>query len=244
MQRGYPHYLSGIKIIPTQLIESGMALLITLSGISMIWNNHQPGEVLAWYVIAYGTGRFSLEYFRGDERHYLMGLSEAQWTSLVLIALVLLAGDSGLIAVVSWQYSIFAILTTLAILTVLFRLAYPDYYRLFHPRHIRELMGIMKKICRQSKYQEISGLDILLQTKNDLSDVEIYSTSEGLLLSGGSLPSSPAYNVSLSGAMYPVTLSQAKYIFSLIRHLQDNKKNNYEIHENNGVYHMITYPSG
>lgn len=145
MQRGYPPYLSGITIIPTQLIESGMVLLIVISGIAMIWNDHQPGETLAWYTIVYGTGRFTLEYFRGDKRPYLIGLSEAQWTTLILVAVVIIAGDRGLLAVEPWQYRTAVILAVLAMLTVMFRFIYPDHYRLFHPHHISELIKIIKK---------------------------------------------------------------------------------------------------
>ncbi len=87
-EHGYPDFLSKIPVLPTQVVESFWILCVAIIGITFLLDGHQPGEALLWHAFAYGGERFALEYFRGDKRPYLFGLSEAQWTTLLLIALV------------------------------------------------------------------------------------------------------------------------------------------------------------
>jgi phosphatidylglycerol:prolipoprotein diacylglycerol transferase len=44
------------------------------------------GGTLALYLLAYGTWRFGIEFLRVDPRTAALGLSGAQWTSLLLVA--------------------------------------------------------------------------------------------------------------------------------------------------------------
>src|SRR6185437_4808983 len=82
---GFPHYLVGVSLFPIQAVESLFAFCLVAFGLFMILNPHAPGSVLLFHVVAYGCGRFCLEFFRGDaDRRYLFGFSEAQWTSCIL----------------------------------------------------------------------------------------------------------------------------------------------------------------
>ncbi|MCK9583111.1 MAG: prolipoprotein diacylglyceryl transferase [Endomicrobiales bacterium] len=78
----------GIPLLPTQLFEA--ALLMFLFVFLHLYSKgvRTAGKVLALYIVIYGTGRFVIEFFRGDERGaFLLGLSPAQVISFVLIGL-------------------------------------------------------------------------------------------------------------------------------------------------------------
>ena len=76
------------KILPTQLIEAGF-LFILFGVLNLIKKNQF--EV---YLLSYGIFRFTLEFFRADDRGSLFGIfSPSQWLSLLLIV-------SGIISIV------------------------------------------------------------------------------------------------------------------------------------------------
>lgn len=85
----------GVKVIPTQLIESGFNLLVFVFLIVFTLKRRKGYTTLFVYLIVYGVERFLLEFLRGDEiRGFLGLLSTSQWISLALIAI----GVIGLIA--------------------------------------------------------------------------------------------------------------------------------------------------
>lgn len=72
------------KVVPTQLIE--MIFLLVLCLILSIlafkrWSNYE----MPIYLISYGIFRFVIEFFRGDERGQLVGLSPSQYWSIALL---------------------------------------------------------------------------------------------------------------------------------------------------------------
>lgn len=84
-----PGVYTGERVFPIQLVCSAGAFLIV--GLLWIRLGSLPapdGSTMPLAVLAYSSLRFVLEFFRGH-RHRPMyaGLSEAQWLSLVLIAL-------------------------------------------------------------------------------------------------------------------------------------------------------------
>lgn len=79
---------NGVKLLPVQLIEAGVEVLICLF---LLWyaNQKPPSlRLLGAYLLLYAPVRFVLEFFRGDvERGFLFSLSTSQWISiLVLVA--------------------------------------------------------------------------------------------------------------------------------------------------------------
>lgn len=75
---------AGRPLFPVQLVESaGSALLVVLAlALSLVG----PGTAALVYGVGYGTLRFVLELVRGDPaRPHALGLSEAQWFSLLAI---------------------------------------------------------------------------------------------------------------------------------------------------------------
>src|SRR6266536_430673 len=118
---GFPAYLVGVRLLPVQALESVWALAVSLAGAGLVLAGAAPGVALEWYLVAYAAGRFFLELVRGDAgRVYLLGFSEAQWTSLASPLAVTLAGAA-------------------AALPVRRRLAAVPSHRLLRPRHVREV---------------------------------------------------------------------------------------------------------
>ena len=79
----------GVPVHPTQLYSS--ASLFLLSGILILISRGRSfrGQVIASYLLLYGTFRFFIEFFRGDPRGEatLLGLtlSTGQWVSMILV---------------------------------------------------------------------------------------------------------------------------------------------------------------
>jgi phosphatidylglycerol:prolipoprotein diacylglycerol transferase len=78
----------GIPLHPTQIYEAGAALLI----LAFLLATERKGRYFAgrtfWsYMFLYAVSRFVIEFFRGDERGVIMGLSTSQFISVVLAPL-------------------------------------------------------------------------------------------------------------------------------------------------------------
>ncbi len=86
---------NGVRLIPTQLLSSGLNFLHCLLLLWVTKRKEGDGQVGACYLIFYSIGRFVLEFFRGDlERGAVGSLSTSQFISLFICAagIVLLIG--------------------------------------------------------------------------------------------------------------------------------------------------------
>ncbi|MCB8986614.1 MAG: prolipoprotein diacylglyceryl transferase [Ardenticatenaceae bacterium] len=107
---GFTPHLLGVRLFPVQLAESLWLWLIVLSGGWMALGGAAPGMVLAWYVVGYGSGRFCLEFWRGDgERPYRGPFSTAQWTCLAWLGAAAVAELSGLLPAAGWQLAVIGV---------------------------------------------------------------------------------------------------------------------------------------
>lgn len=80
---------NGVYLIPVQLIEAGLNLIIFIILLTFKQETHGKTFVKV-YAMLYAIMRFFLEFLRGDlERGVLFGLSTSQWISLVIIAVIL-----------------------------------------------------------------------------------------------------------------------------------------------------------
>lgn len=75
-----------VPLWPAEVFEGLWDLAIMGFAIWLLRREHKPGSTLAWYMILYSVGRFSLEFLRADSLRF-MGLKSAQVTSL-LFALI------------------------------------------------------------------------------------------------------------------------------------------------------------
>ncbi len=74
----------GVPLHPVQLYSSAMNFLIFLILYGFARKRRTfKGEILCSYLLLYGTGRFIVEFFRGDPRPMLDGLSVNQILSLI-----------------------------------------------------------------------------------------------------------------------------------------------------------------
>src|SRR5690606_15703803 len=78
----------GIPLHPTQLYDAGAELPIMV----LLLATERRGRTFAgrtfWlYILLYGVSRFIIEFYRGDERGAIMGLSTSQFISVIAVPL-------------------------------------------------------------------------------------------------------------------------------------------------------------
>lgn len=104
VKKGFTWFYEGIPLLPVQLIESAFVFILVISGTILLLLRFPPGIFLTLYTVVYGAFRFTVEFLRGDpSRPYFHRLSEAQWTTLILVALSVLAALSGMIPFYTWH---------------------------------------------------------------------------------------------------------------------------------------------
>jgi phosphatidylglycerol:prolipoprotein diacylglycerol transferase len=81
----------GIPLHPTQLYDAGAELLILIV-LLVTERRGKPfeGRTFWLYMLLYGISRFIVEFYRGDERGMIMGISTSQFVSLLVVPLALL----------------------------------------------------------------------------------------------------------------------------------------------------------
>ena len=79
-----------VPLIPVQIYASILNFLLTLFLLIMTDRIKREGDLLLLYLVCYSSGRFVLEFFRGDAARGFVGpLSTAQFMSLVVLLLVI-----------------------------------------------------------------------------------------------------------------------------------------------------------
>ena len=77
---------NNISLLPTQLISSGLNFLNFFVLLFFSRRNKKQGRIGALYLLFYGSGRFVLEFFRGDiERGNVGVLSTSQFISIFIV---------------------------------------------------------------------------------------------------------------------------------------------------------------
>ena len=88
---------NGVRLIPAQLISSVLDFLLCFILLRISSHKNKDGVVTLWYLILYSTGRFFVEFLRGDiERGSVGVISTSQFISILIFAaaLILLAAGS------------------------------------------------------------------------------------------------------------------------------------------------------
>ncbi len=74
------------KVHPTQIYESIYCFALAFF-LYHLWKRRKTdGTVALAYFILYPIGRFFIEFLRGDQRHYFLNFTLAQWMSLLFLA--------------------------------------------------------------------------------------------------------------------------------------------------------------
>lgn len=86
-RHGFVHVgAPSLPVHPTQLYEAGLGLFAAALAAIAIALGRRNGQAFATFLACYATGRFMLEFLRGDqERGRLLALSTAQWVSIGLL---------------------------------------------------------------------------------------------------------------------------------------------------------------
>ena len=80
---------NGVPFFPIQLVCAALNLFLFLWLLRFEARHHLEGKTLAAYLALYATGRFCIEFFRGDAiRGIFLGLSTSQWISLVILLIL------------------------------------------------------------------------------------------------------------------------------------------------------------
>ena len=77
---------AGIPLLPTQLMESAFLFLLCAFLVWRLTKKKPFGTVSGWYMVLYGAWRFTIEFFRSDERGFVGALSTSQFISIFIFA--------------------------------------------------------------------------------------------------------------------------------------------------------------
>jgi hypothetical protein len=195
---GFPAHRQGVRLLPVQALEAVWTLAAV--GIAIPATSGAPGAGLAAYLVTYAAGRFGLEYLRGDgTRPYLLAVSEAQWTSLALLAAVGAMEVGGAIPTDSVHLAALAgIAGATAGTLALGRLRRGHDVTLLTPRHIDEVAMTAAHLAG------VAAVDSrAMPTAGPMpSAIHVARTSQGLTISASTLARS-------DGAVHHFGLSRA-----------------------------------
>jgi hypothetical protein len=242
-EAGFPRDLVGVSLFPIQAVESVLALCIVGAGWILLLGRHDSGAVLVWYVIAYGCGRFGLEFFRGDTaRPYLWGFSEAQWTSLLLALAVAIAERTKILPPSRWHWAAaMAMGVSMVLISTWRRFDGSHSFELLHPRHVREIIGALAHLELSSRR---AARDSELSTSSE--GIHVAHTSLGYRISAGRsvIGSRTFKHYSLSKDGGSLSLRSAQILSRLLARLEANSNSFQLIQGRTGVFHIVLDSSG
>ena len=237
---GFASYLAGVRLFPIQAVESLWAFLIVTFGVLILLSDQAPGEALAWYVLSYCVGRFSFELLRGDrERPGMLGFSEAQWTSVVLLSILVWAELSGILVFHPWHLAV-AVWMAIALAAIFLNRRYRGRitYRLLNPGHVKEVAEALERL---------SGATTRLKEtrqESDQNDILLECTPLGIQISSSKIHSAAgcAFLYGLSSRNETITQEEARTMAGLILQLKHPDRSSELIKGNEGIFHLLVHP--
>jgi hypothetical protein len=134
---GFPAYLVDTPLRPVQAYEALCATALVACCALVVPST--PGAAFGAYVTGYALIRFLIEVLRGDPvRRYWRGLSEAQWTSLGVVGLLVVLAASGALPGLAEHAAALALLAVAAVVV-----ACRGERSVLAPRHVRELAALL-----------------------------------------------------------------------------------------------------
>lgn len=227
---GFASYYVGVRLFPSQAVESLWVLCIVMVGSAYILRSSPAGTALAWYVVMYDTGRFYFEFARGDVgRPYLWGFSEAQWISMLLMCLVVVAECFGILHFQFWHV-LAALCVAGSMIGVALRRRFQktQRYRLLHPYHVREVAEVLHRVANPAS-----------------NDVQVGCTTLGIRVSVGEIKGGQGviWHYAFSQQDGEMTKETAKLLSRLILQLKHPLGSNELIRGNQSVFHALVDPS-
>jgi hypothetical protein len=220
---GFPACYVGVRLFPVQALEALVVLSIVAAGAWQFLHDRPAGTVLSTYVVTYSAARIWLEELRGDgARPYWGRFSEAQWTSLLLIAGVLFGEWQGRLPWSGWHFA--TGLGAAVSMLVLAGTRRADH-AVLHPRHASEVADIIKRLAA-----------------SEGRGVPVGRTSQSIGISTqslGRLRDAQAVLYSLSRADRRLTPDEARALAGLIMNLACARSRPELRAGRHGVFHLI-----
>ena len=232
-KNGFPNGWLGVRLWPTQLVESFWLFTITGVSVLLIYTDSRPGTAFATFLFLLALGRFMFEFFRGDSiRPYRHGLSYTQWTALfmLVVLLVLQATDS-----LSIQDGQPFILASFLILFIAYAISLRGQWlhSLYSAKHIHEIADIF------AIFQK--GNLIPVSTRRA---VHLRTTTQHIQLSENKIPIQDhrsLHHITLSSSNPHLTYGQALRLSRYVASLSKMVGILTLLPDGQNVYHLICY---
>lgn len=244
LETGFNPHFVGVRLFPIQVLESLWAFGIVIVGTILVLTGRPPGEALAWYVVTYGLGRFFFEFMRGDhERHYYLGFSEAQWTSLLLMVAVVWAGRDGIMNLQLWHQlaTAFVGLTMVVVAVRKVMVQGTSGYFILDAPHLREIA----EATQLASNLAVKELDFSLQG-NVPVNINVGCTSLGIQISSSRINyvegSTYHYTISSQKGMLREMVARAIAKF-ILRIKHPNDPHEFSKGNSNSVFHLLIHIS-
>jgi hypothetical protein len=221
---GFPACMVGVRLIPVQAIEGILVLGIVCVGTRLAVDG-PPGSAFSWYIVSYGAARFGLEMLRGDSaRLYWLGLSEAQWTSLLFAASLAALEATGRLPFLAWHFVVAAMLLVVASVAAMRAVKSKG---LFLPRHIHEIAELLESTLHRAA---------------STGAPQIGNSALGVRISASLLPDGvEIFAFSNQGEQMPP--GAARRLAGLIAALRRRPGNFEFVAISRGVYHVVLHSS-
>jgi hypothetical protein len=225
------------------LIESLSVLLIVVTGAFLSFNNYAPGAFLAWYVVVYGAIRFCIEFLRGDPgRPYLLGYSEPQWTSLLLMSVTIVAEYFNVLPARAWHLVVTASVV-IAMIVIAWKRSFQDVTSrgLLYPSHIQEVAQAIEVVTGKATEFATAAPWSIYPRRSDDKQILIASTSLGIQLSASRIgkPTDQSLHYAFSHRDGGLTGETAQQMAQLILTLRRIKSAPDIRSGSNGVFHLF-----
>ncbi len=174
-EMGFPYYYLEARLFPVQIIEASGVLVIVIFMIFSILQQIQAGTAFALYILSYGVLRFSLEFARGDiSRPYYGPLSEAQWFSVILSALIIIMAFFGWIPGFTWHVAVIALFCCFLVFSFLIGKSNKPWLKIKHSQ-IRELAILLNELDNvNSRFLRLKvGKNTILVTAGILNEENV-----------------------------------------------------------------------
>lgn len=238
---GFTPYYVGVRLFPIQMVELLWVLCVVVVGSALLLSGDPPGTALAWYIVAYGSGRFYFEFLRGDpERGYFWSFSAAQWTSLLLMVVVGVAELTGALPFHTWHLVVTTGMALVMVVIAFGRRFNPaPRYQLLQPRHVREFASILAQI------EDNGRTGSRTESEAYTAPVLVGTTSLGIQLSAGTLNGPHGfirhYTCSCHGT--PLNKEAAETLAALVRQLRHITGTVDVIERKAGIFHLLMSPA-
>jgi|GEM_PF-1956871 len=232
-KNGFPRLLLRVRLLPVQLIESAWLFGITTVSIVIVFSTQAPGMALSTFLILLALGRLMLEFFRGDLlRPYKRGVSQAQWTSLVMLGLTLSLQIAGILPFQSWQ-SFILVSFLILLITFVLRSKNVSLRSLFSARHIHEIAEVFEIFKRGS-----------LIPASTQKAVHLRKTSLNIQLSENYIPlkdRTTLYHITLSSLDTPFHYRQAEGLSQYMVSLHKQAGMHVLLPDHDNIYHLLHF---